>query len=320
MPDTTRFAPSPSGPLHLGHALAAVVAHDLARAGGGQFHLRLEDLDVGRCEPRHAAAISSDLAWLGLAVDGEALVQSARVDLYRHHLDALTDRGLTYPCFCTRGDIAAEVARMRTAPHGTTAGPEGPLYPGTCRGLTAAERAARLAAGQVPAIRLDVAACRRLGGTEALRFFESGRGPTGQHGWIMVEPGLLGDVVLGRRDIGVSYHLACVVDDAAQRVTLVSRGNDLFAAAHLQRLLQHLLGIEPPAYHHHRLLRDPQGRRLAKRDGASSLARLRAQGIEGVEVAGLLRAGNEERLLTTAREAVGDIDTRENTGPKGAAD
>jgi glutamyl-Q tRNA(Asp) synthetase len=273
------------------------VAHDLARTSGGQFRLRLEDLDTGRCDARHTAGIDADLAWLGLVVDGPPLIQSGRLELYRHRLDELAARELVYPCFCTRGAIAAEVARIRAAPQGPAEGPEDPLYPGTCRGLTPAQRAARLATGHLPALRLDVAACRRLPGAASLQFFESGQGPQGARGWIRAEPGLLGDVVLGRRDIGVSYHLACVIDDAAQQVTVVSRGEDLFAATHLQRLLQHLLGIDPPAYHHHRLVRDHQGRRLAKRDGAAALAGLRAAGIPGARVTAALRAGTEAQLL-----------------------
>jgi glutamyl-Q tRNA(Asp) synthetase len=279
----TRFAPSPTGPLHTGHALAALVAHDLARRAGGRFLLRFEDIDATRCRPEYEAGIGTDLAWLGLAWDAPPWRQSARLDAYRVALDRLIDRGLAYPCFCTRRDIAAEVARMGAAPHG----PEGPLYPGTCRQLAGADRAARLAGGTVPAWRLDAAACSAAAG--ALGFTEHGRGPGGEHGDIAVDPALLGDVVLGRRDLGVAYHLACVVDDAAQGVTLVTRGEDLFPATHVQRLLQAVLGLPVPAYHHHVLVRDGSGRRLAKRDADRSLAALREAGTDPASLAAELR-------------------------------
>jgi glutamyl-Q tRNA(Asp) synthetase len=280
----TRFAPSPTGPLHTGHALAALVAHDLARRDGGRFLLRFEDIDVARCRPEYEAGICADLEWLGLAWDDRPWRQSARMDAYRTALDGLIGRGLAYPCFCTRGEIAAEVARMAAAPHG----PEGPLYPGTCRQLSAGERAARLARGDVPAWRLDIAAC-----TSALRaplaFSELGRGPGGERGVIDVDPGLLGDIVLGRRDLGVAYHLACVIDDAAQGVTLVTRGEDLFPATHVQRLLQAILGLPEPRYHHHMLVRDATGKRLAKRDAAHSLTALRAAGTDPRQLVADLR-------------------------------
>jgi glutamyl-Q tRNA(Asp) synthetase len=279
----TRFAPSPTGPLHTGHALAALVAHDLARRDGGRFLLRFEDIDTARCRPEHEAGICTDLAWLGLTWDAHPWRQSARLDTYRAALDRLIDRGLAYPCFCTRRDIAAEVARMGAAPHG----PEGPLYPGTCRVLTADERAARLAHGAVPAWRLDAAAC--AAGAGPLGFVEHGRGPGGEHGAIAVDATLLGDIVLGRRDLGVAYHLACVVDDAAQGVTLVTRGEDLFPATHVQRLLQAVLGLPEPAYHHHVLVRDGSGRRLAKRDAARSLATLRDAGTSPATLTADLR-------------------------------
>lgn len=282
---TTRFAPSPTGPLHLGHALAAFTAHDLARASGGRFLLRFEDIDGARCSPEFEAAILADLAWLGLQWDGPVLRQSERMDHYRSRLDELRERGLVYPCFCTRGDIAAEIARMAAAPQG----PQGVLYPGTCRTLPPAERAARLAAGQGFAWRLDVAAAVAALGGQALDFEEQGRGPAGERGVIGVEPALFGDVVLGRRDLGVSYHLAVVLDDHAQGVTLVSRGEDLFAAAHVQRLLQALFGLPPPAYHHHRLVCDDSGRRLAKRDRDHALGALRAAGASAADIRRLLQ-------------------------------
>jgi glutamyl-Q tRNA(Asp) synthetase len=301
----TRFAPSPTGPLHRGHALAALVAHDLARRDGGRFLLRIEDIDTSRCRPEYVAGIEADLQWLGLAWDGPALHQSTRLAAYGTALESLVARGLAYPCFCTRREIAAEVARMGAAPHG----PEGPLYPGTCRQLTPADRSRRLAAGIVPALRLDVAACcatlaTTLPATQIttritpqpttlaagpLAFTEGGHGPAGERGVVAVQPDLLGDVVLGRRDVGVAYHLACVLDDAFQGVTLVTRGEDLFAATHVQRLLQAVLGLPAPGYHHHVLVRDADGRRLAKRDAAEALATLRAAGVAPADLRAQLR-------------------------------
>lgn len=283
-PEITRFAPSPTGALHLGHALAAFTAHDVARATGGRFLVRMEDLDSVRCTDTFAQSILADLAWLGLIADGPVLRQSTRLPFYQQALDGLAARGLLYPCFCTRGDIAREIAGLAAAPQG----PDGPHYPGTCRVLASEDRAARLAAGAVPALRLDVAAAVRAPGLAPLEFIETGRGPAGETGAIPVEPAVLGDIVLARKDTGVSYHLAVVVDDAAQGVSLVTRGEDLFTATHVQRLLQALLGLPVPRYRHHALVRDPTGRRLAKRDRDQTLAALRA--------AGMTPAGIRQRL------------------------
>ena len=271
-PETTRFAPSPTGRLHLGHAYAAIVAHDLARETSGRFLVRIEDIDTGRCRPEFEQGILEDLAWLGLESGEPVLRQSARMALYRERLAGLTARGLTYPCFCTRAEIAAEVERMAAAPQGT----DGPVYPRTCRLLGGDERARRIAAGQSFAIRLDVAACLAVAGD--LHFEETGRGR------IAVDPAASGDVVLGRKDLGVSYHLAVVVDDDAQGVTTVTRGEDLFAATHLHRLLQAVLGLATPRYHHHVLVRDASGRRLSKRDRDLTLAELRAGGVTPAEI------------------------------------
>ncbi len=277
MPDpvVTRFAPSPTGLLHLGHAFAAIVAHDLARASGGRFLLRIEDIDTERCHPEFEAAIYEDLAWLGLEWEAPVVRQSSRMSHYRVSLGELSRRGWTYPCYCTRREIAAEIERMPQAPHG----PDGPVYPGTCRVLTATERARRAAAGRDGAIRLNLAAAlAALSGTR-LGFEETGRGPQGESGVIGAEPQRAGDIVLGRKDVGVSYHLAVVIDDHDQGVTLVSRGEDLFGATHPQRLLQALLGLASPRYHHHRLITDGAGRRLAKRDRDQTLRALRATGL-----------------------------------------
>ncbi len=273
--ETTRFAPSPSGRLHLGHALAALTAHDLARRSSGRFLLRIEDIDTARCRAEFEAGILEDLAWLGLVWDGLPLRQSGEMTRYRAALAGLAARGLVYPCFCTRGDIAAELARMPSAPQGM----EGPRYPGTCRQLGAAERARRVGAGEPHALRLDIVACLDALGGSRLAFEETGRGPGGECGPIAVEPHASGDIVLARKDLGVSYHLAVVLDDHAQGVTLVTRGEDLFAATHVQRLLQAVLDLAVPRYHHHRLVCDAGGRRLAKRDRDATLAALREAGV-----------------------------------------
>lgn len=272
--ETTRFAPSPTGRLHLGHALAAQLAWQRARASGGRFLLRIEDIDTGRCRPEFIDGILEDLDWLGLHWDGPVLRQSTRLAAYRATLDGLAARGLVYPCFCTRGDIAAELAAMPAAPQGQ----QGSVYPGTCRRLDPAGRRRRLAAGEAHAWRLDVAACLATLDGAALVFEETGRGPAGEHGRQPVRALLAGDVVLGRKDLGVSYHLAVVLDDHHQDVTLVTRGDDLFAATHVQRLLQAVLGLAVPRYGHHRLLRDAGGRRLAKRDHDLEIAALRTAG------------------------------------------
>ncbi|MCC7489054.1 MAG: tRNA glutamyl-Q(34) synthetase GluQRS [Gammaproteobacteria bacterium] len=282
-PETTRFAPSPSGRLHLGHALAAMTAARLAQGSGGRFLLRIEDIDTTRCRPEFVAGIIEDLAWLGLRWEQPVLQQSTRLADYRAALAALAARGLAYPCFCTRADIAAEIAAMPAAPQG----PEGPLYPGTCRNLPAGQRQQRLAAGEPHAWRLDAGACAAASGGRELWFEETGRGPAGEAGRQNVAPSACGDIVLGRRDVGVSYHLAVVLDDHLQGVTLVTRGEDLFAATPVQRLLQAVLGLEPPRYHHHRLLRDASGRRLAKRDRDLEIAALRARGLAPAAVLAL---------------------------------
>ncbi len=280
--EITRFAPSPTGELHLGHAFAAFVAHDLARASGtgGRFLLRIEDLDTGRCRPEFTAAIRTDLRWLNLNWDGDPWYQSARLAAYRHALDVLEERELLYPCFCTRAEITAEIGLMAGAPQG----PDGPAYPGTCRQLDPTVRARRLAGGAPHALRLDLARSLSALQSPGLEFAETGRGPAGETGLIPVCLAGVGDPVLGRKDVGVSYHLACVVDDAAQGVTLVSRGEDLFAATGIQRLLQSLLGLAAPRYHHHRLIRDATGRRLAKRDRDQTLAALRNAGVTAAEI------------------------------------
>jgi glutamyl-Q tRNA(Asp) synthetase len=274
----TRFAPSPTGLLHLGHAFAAMTAHDAAESAGGRFLLRIEDIDRMRCRSEFEAAIFEDLAWLGIQWERLVLRQSDRFETYRAALDRLAERGLLYPCFCTRGDIAAEIARSAEAPHG----PEGPLYPGTCRGLSERERRTRIESGVPYALRLDVAKAAALAG--ALSFEEQGSGPNGERGSIVADPLLFGDIVIARKDVPASYHLAVVVDDAHQGVSLVTRGNDLFAATNVQRLLQALLELPAPSYSHHRLILNAEGRKFSKRNRAATLKSMRESGITPVQI------------------------------------
>lgn len=275
---TSRFAPSPTGRLHLGHAWSAVQAHALARASDGRFLLRIEDIDQGRSRPEHVEGILADLAWLGLEHDGPVLFQSQRLPIYAEALDRLKAQGLVYPCFCTRADIAREVAASASAPHGS----DGPVYPGTCRELAPDVRFRRLAV-ESHAWRIDMA--RAVAAAGPLEWRDA------HTGVVRADPQGQGDVVLARKDAGVSYHLAVTVDDAAQGVTDVVRGRDLFAATHVHRLLQALLGLPTPAYHHHPLLVGGDGERLAKRHGAPTLESMRVAGVDGRALAGELRAG-----------------------------
>ncbi len=273
----TRFAPSPTGYLHLGHAFAALTAFDAARATGGRFLLRIEDLDTARARPEFERAISADLHWLGLAWETPVLHQSERAPAYGAAIAKLEAMGMVYPCFCTRKAISDEVARSIEAPHG----PEGPLYPGTCRTLTPEMRRARMT-NEPYALRLNVEkAAAQVG---MLDFEEQGASPNGERGMIRCRPTLFGDIVLARKAMPAAYHLAVVVDDAFQGVTLVTRGNDLFAASHVQRLLQALLDLPTPAYAHHRLILDEAGRKFSKRDRAVTLRSLRADGLSTADI------------------------------------
>jgi glutamyl-Q tRNA(Asp) synthetase len=269
----TRFAPSPTGWLHLGHVHAAWFAFAAARQAGGRYLVRLEDIDPARCRPELAAGILEDLAWLGLSSDGPVRVQSAHLDEYRGVLDALAARGLVYPCFCSRAEVAREMAGSAAAPHA----PDGaPRYPGTCRRLSGAERARRIADGQPHAWRLDMAAALAVAPALSFTALEADLRTPGTI--VTADPAPFGDVVLGRRDVPASYHLCVTHDDAAQGVTLVTRAEDLRPSTHLHVLLQALMAWPRPTYAHHALVRDAAGRRLSKRDGAVAVRALRADG------------------------------------------
>ena len=276
MPDAapgfvTRFAPSPTGPLHRGHAFSALTAQALAHAAGGRMLLRIEDIDAGRCRPEFEAAVLEDLAWLGLSWETPVRRQSDHLADYAAALERLRADGLVYRCFKTRREILDDIGR---APHE-------PAAPYVGAPLPAAEEAARVEAGEPFAWRLSLASARRgLGPAwNDLSFVEAGAGPGGEHGLQKAEPERAGDVILGRKGLGAAYHLAVVVDDALQGITHVVRGADLFEAAHIQRLLQALLGLTTPTYHHHRLLLRADGKRFAKRDQAETLADIRARGV-----------------------------------------
>jgi glutamyl-Q tRNA(Asp) synthetase len=283
----SRFAPSPTGRLHLGHASSAVLAHDYARSRGGRFLLRIEDIDSGRTREEFVAGISEDLDWLGLSWDGEVVRQSSRLRIYARALDRLKAEALVYPCFCTRSAIAAEIAASAAAPHG----PDGPLYPGTCRRLSADERETRRAR-EPHAWRLD---CARASAEAGPLYWQDGETE------VQAEPETFGDVVLARKDAPVSYHLAVTLDDSAQGVTDVIRGRDLYAATDVHRLLQALLGLETPHYRHHPLLLDSEGRRLAKRHGAPTLADMRSAGADPGRLLEALRSGQLPAGYSAAR-------------------
>lgn len=259
----SRFAPSPTGFLHIGHAYSAWIGRQQADL----WLLRLEDIDTTRCKAEFAEALQEDLSWLGLAWNGTIRKQSAHFSEYEAALGHLRERGLLYPCFCTR----AEIASAQSAPHAAEA-----IYPGTCRQLSGQASAHRIASGQPYALRLNTErACREVG---VLRFFEE------ESGWITAQPQRLGDIVLARKDIPTSYHLCAVHDDALQQITHVIRGEDLREATHIQVLLQALLGYETPVYLHHKLLLGPDGKRLAKRNEARTLRALRIAGITPAEI------------------------------------
>ncbi len=272
-PETTRFAPSPTGRLHLGHACSALFAQEKARESGGRFILRIEDIDTVRCKPVFEHGIYEDLQWLGLGWEEPVRRQSAHFEDYKKYLGYLQERNLLYPCFCTRKDIQEEVARAPSAPHG----PEGILYPGTCRSLTLTERKQKTASGCTYALRLDME--KALGSLQHPLIWNDR-----VKGLQTATPELLGDVVLARKDTPASYHLCVTIDDHLQGITLVTRGEDLFYATHLHRLLQAILSLNVPEYHHHRLLLDEHGKRFAKRNDSVTLAHLRDAGYSPADV------------------------------------
>jgi glutamyl-Q tRNA(Asp) synthetase len=273
----TRFAPSPTGWLHLGHAHSALFAWTQAKRQAGRFLLRIEDIDRSRARPEFEATIHEDLAWLGLDWERPVRRQSEHFADYAAALARLEGEGLLYPCFCTRAEIAA----AGQAPHGLEHG----AYPGACRSLPSVERRARIDQGRPYALRLDAGEAERR--TGPLRFTDRA------HGTVAVDPFLLGDVVLARKDTPASYHLAVTLDDALQGVTLVTRGEDLLPATHVHRLLQALLGLPEPSYHHHPLLTDEAGQRLSKRHRALAIRALRAAGVSAAEARA--RAGVPDR-------------------------
>ena len=263
-PQVTRFAPSPTGYLHLGHAYSALFGYEAARYSGGQFLLRIEDIDRQRCRPEFEQGIYEDLSWLGIQWDGHVRRQSEHIETYQAALDELRRLGAIYPCFCSRKQIRVEVEQAGRAPHG----PSGEaLYPGICREIDRAEGERRIANGEPYALRLDIAGA--LASTGPLTWEDV------RAGTVMADPASLGDVVLARKDVPTSYHLAVTVDDHLQGVTLVTRGEDLFHATHIHRLLQALLELRTPRYYHHNLIADSSGQRLAKRNRAITLRHLR---------------------------------------------
>jgi glutamyl-Q tRNA(Asp) synthetase len=273
-----RFAPSPNGPLHLGHAYSAVVAHDLARRQGGRFLLRVEDIDAARCTPEFEAAIFEDLDWLGLSFEEPVRRQSDHLDVYRQALEVLADRDLVYPAFLTRGEIRNAVSVFQAEGKAWPRDPDGsPLYPGSEKTLSPADRRALLESGRPYAWRLDMAkALAQVG--KPPTWLESGFGPEGETGMITADPGAWGDVILSRSDAPSSYHLAVTVDDALQGVSHVVRGRDLFHATSVHRLLQQLLDLPQPAYHHHRLILGEDGRKLSKSNRDTGISAFRQAG------------------------------------------
>jgi len=285
-PPVFRFAPSPNGYLHLGHALSALINAEMARAAGGRLLLRIEDIDEARCRPEYEAAIYEDLAWLGIEWEQPVDRQSEHYDDYRATLRQLDALGLIYPSFESRAEIAVMVA-AREAKAPWPRDPDGvPLYPGTAKAMPPAERARRMATAEPYALRLDMQAA--LASTGPLSWNESGEGPRGETGTVAADPAAnpanWGDVVLARKDAPASYHLAVTVDDAAQGITDVVRGRDLFYATSVHRLLQALLGLAVPRYHHHRLILDADGNKLSKSTAATGLRELRAAGATPADI------------------------------------
>ena len=281
-PPVFRFAPSPNGYLHLGHAFSAMLNSDLARESSGRFLLRIEDIDPTRCRVEFEEAIDQDLAWLGLAWEKPARRQSGHFAEYRGALEKLMALGLIYPAFESRAEIAGLI-RLKEAHAPWPRDPDGaPLYPGTARALRPVEREQLLGSGAPYALRLDMAAaCARAG---ELSWRECGEGPQGERGKVAARPEAWGDVIIARKETPTSYHLAVIVDDALQGVTEVVRGQDLFWSTSVHRLLQQLLALPPPVYRHHRLIRDAAGQKLSKSTEATGLRELRANGVTPAEI------------------------------------
>ena len=282
MPSVFRFAPSPNGPLHLGHAYSALLNFDLARHSGGRFLLRIEDIDPTRCKPEFETAIYEDLRWLGLSWELPVRRQSDHLDEYRRALERLSEHGLVYPSFESRAEIAKLVAERETK-GGWPRDPDGaPLYPGNARQLSSTERTRRIDSGASYALRLDMEVAIAWAGD--LGWTEAGEGPNGETGRIAARPQAWGDVILARKETPTSYHMSVVIDDALQGVTDIVRGQDLFHATSVHRLLQHLLGLTEPAYRHHRLIRDAEGHKLSKSTGSTGLRELRDSGANAADV------------------------------------
>lgn len=279
-----RFAPSPNGALHLGHAYSAMLNHDMALNSAGRFLLRIEDIDTGRSVPEFERAIYDDLAWLGLTWEKPVRRQSDHFDDYRAALESLVDEGLAYPAFMSRGEMRAFIAESEADGASWPLDPDGaPLPPPVDHERSERERKRRIAAGEPYAWRLDMeAAIARIG--ERLFWEETGGGPSGEAGLVSADPAAWGDVVIARKDVPTSYHLSVVIDDALQGITHVVRGRDLFHATSVHRLLQELLGLTPPVYHHHRLILGPDGRKLSKRWRDSGLAALRSAGVTPTDI------------------------------------
>ena len=305
---TTRFAPSPTGPLHLGHAYSALLAHDMAQAQGGDFLLRIEDIDQSRARPDWEAQIFEDLKWLGLWWPEPVLRQSERQAVYNAALDQLWQRGLLFECTCTRADIKNALAAPQEGV--PTHGPDGLIYPGTCRGSWEQSFSDTHPRPRNTVLRLDMdAACRQAGFEPRIEsgspwdgflgFTETGTGPERQTGLVEFRASdmqrAVGDIVVARRDMGTSYHLSVVLDDAAQGVTHVIRGADLFEATKIHVVLQRLLDLPTPIYHHHRLIRDDVGKRLAKRDDARAISKYRAEGATPSDIRAMV--GLESSLI-----------------------
>jgi glutamyl-Q tRNA(Asp) synthetase len=286
-PPVFRFAPSPNGYLHLGHAYSALLNFDLARATGGRFLLRIEDIDATRCRPEFEAAIYEDLAWLGISWESQVRRQSEHLARYRDAVERLSARGLIYPGFESRTEIARLVAQKEAVAPWERDPDGAPLYPGVAKSLSPEQRGRLIAEGVPYALRLDMAAACAL--VKRPGWTERGEGPEGEHGSVAARPEVWGDVILARKETPTSYHLSVVIDDALQGVTEVVRGRDLFWSTSVHRLLQSLLGLPEPAYRHHPLLLDASGQKLAKSTGATGLRELRAAGATPVDIRRLVQ-------------------------------